>query len=911
MVRTLIGRDAERAALDDLVRAACLGRGGALVVRGEAGIGKTALAEHVTRTSRACRVVRAVGVESEMALPYAGLQQVCADLPPLRPGVPEVQVDALERALGRRAGGPADRYLVGLGLLSWWSDAAARQPLVCVVDDAQWWDDESAQALAFAARRLQQDPAAVVVLTRRPDTDGDAFTGLPSLNLHGLHRDDARRLLALATPGALDEQVADRLIAEAAGNPLALLELPRRASPADLAGGFAPGPAPVDGLAREYARRLAMLPAATRRFLLLLAADPSDDPPVRWAAAARLGLRAEQLEPAEAAGWLTADQEFRHPLMRTAVYRSATPAQRRAAHAALAAGTDGARDPDRLAWHHALACAAPDEAVAAELVAAADRARRRGGLCAAGAFLDRAATLTPEPRRRADRLLQAAQEMELAGVPSRALTLLDRAEAAALTEVDRLRCVRLRGRVQFAINRGGVAAGMLLEAADGLRACAPDEARATYLEVLAAGIFAAGPSSSKALTTVAEHARHVPRSDGLLDDVLDAAVSLVLDPREQSAPAMRAAVAALAEPDVPLEAALRWGWLTSRFCVLTWAEQEWSAEVGRVVQRARRHGAITALVGVLSSQMALQVLRGDMDAAALLAEEATAASEAIATPVIPYGPVVIAAFEGPSPSTQTLLSAVEQRAQADKEEMLGALVRWARMVLMNAQGRWDEALREGRRLREYPQVSIYTQWGLGELVEAAARAGAREVASAALGELQATTDAVGSTWAAGVALRSRAVLSTGGEADGCFEQAVACLQQTTLRVEEARARLLYGEYLRRRRRRGAAAQQLAAALATFEGARMLAFAGRARQELAMCGARGLGASAADLPAQRHPGLTSQEWRIAALAAEGLSNGDIAGRLFISTNTVDYHLRKVYAKLGVGSRARLHAALTAG
>src|SRR5579864_4665476 len=427
----LLDRLPERAALSGLLDAARAGRSGVLVMRGEPGVGKTALLEHAIESAAGLRVARVAGVESEMELAFAALQQLCAPMLDKLAGLPDPQRDALGVAFGLNTGAAPDRFLVGLAVLSLLSEVAQQQALLCVIDDAQWVDHASAQALAFVARRLLAEPVALVFATREP---GEDYRGLPELLVGGLRDSDAQELLGSVIRGPLDERVRDRIVAETRGNPLALLELPR-----DVPG--VPGVAGAPGLSgrieESFRRRLEVLPAATRRLMLVAAAEPAGEPELVWRAAERLGIGIGAVAPAADAGLLTIGERvtFRHPLVRSAVYRAASPADRRAAHQALADATDPQDDPDRRAWHRAQATPGPDEEAASELEHSAGRAQARGGLAAAAAFLERAAALTLDPARQAERALAAAQATYQAGAFDAALGLLSTAEAGPLDEL--------------------------------------------------------------------------------------------------------------------------------------------------------------------------------------------------------------------------------------------------------------------------------------------------------------------------------------------------------------------------------------------------------------------------------------------------------------------------------------------
>src|SRR4051794_15361945 len=484
----LRGRLNECAALDRVLERARAGGSGVLVVRGEAGAGKSALLEYAREAAPDLRIARAVGVESETELAFAGLHQLCAPMLDRLDRLPDPQRTALGTAFGLTSGARQDRFLVGLAVLTLLADAAGEQPLVCFVDDAQWFDRASLQALAFVARRLLAEPVALIFATRDAK---DELTDLPELLVEGLGDSDARALLSAAVKGPLDERVRERILAESAGNPLALLELPRGPMSTDLAGGYAMPDLSVSGrIEASFQQRLESLPVDTRRLALLAAAEPVGDAALLWRACAQLGIDADAAAPAEDSGLfeLGGRVTFFHPLVRSAVYRTASSAERRAAHRAIGEAIDPDVDPDRRAWHRAHAAAGPDEDVAAELERSAERAKARGGLSAAAAFLERAATLTPEPSLRADRAIAAAQAKHEAGAAQSALDLLAIAEMGQRDGLRRASAARLRGRLAFAQRRGSDAPPLLLRAARRLEPLDPALARDTYLEALGTAI---------------------------------------------------------------------------------------------------------------------------------------------------------------------------------------------------------------------------------------------------------------------------------------------------------------------------------------------------------------------------------------------------------------------------------------
>ena len=486
-----------------------------LVLRGEAGVGKTALLEYVLEAASGCRIARAAGVESEMELAFAGLHQLCAPMLDRLERLPDPQGNALEVAFGLAKGDPPDRFLVALAVLSLISEVAEEQPLVCLIDDAQWLDQASAQGLAFAARRLLAEQVALLFAIREP-SDEQPLRGLPQLAVDGIGDADARQLLASAVRGRLDEQVRDRIVAETRGNPLALLELPRGLTPAELAGGFGlPDAQPLASrIENSFHRRLEALPHDTQRLLLTAAAEPVGDAMLLWRAARRLGIGTEAAAPAEQAGLLEvgAHVRFRHPLVRSAAYRAAALPDRQEVHRALAEAIDPKVDPDRRAWHRAQAATGPDEAVAAELERSAGRARARGGIAAAAAFLERATRLTPDSARRGRARSLPRKPSSRLPRPMRRTSCSLVAERGPLDELERARLIRLRAQIAFARKRGSDAPPLLVDAARRLEALDAELARETYLEAMAAALFAGRLGRGRGEREVADAARAAARA---------------------------------------------------------------------------------------------------------------------------------------------------------------------------------------------------------------------------------------------------------------------------------------------------------------------------------------------------------------------------------------------------------------
>jgi len=897
----LLDRLTERAALGQLLETARGGRSGALVVHGEAGVGKTALLEYAVESAAGLRVARVAGVESEMELAFAALQQLCGPMMGKLEGLPDPQREALGVAFGLITGAAPDRFLVGLAALSLLSEVAEQQPLLCVIDDAQWLDRASAQALAFVARRLLAEPVALVFATREP---GEEYRGLPELLVGGLGEGDARELLSSVIGGPLDERVRDRIVAETRGNPLALLELPRGV----------PGVPGVPGssgrIEDSFRRRLEVLPAATRRLMLVAAAEPAGDPGLVWRAAERLGIGAGALAPAADAGLLTISERvmFRHPLVRSAVYRAASPAERRAVHQALAGATDPQADPDRRAWHRAQATLGPDEDVAGELERSAGRAQARGGLAAAAAFLERSAALTLDPARRAERALAAAQASYQSGSLDATLRLLATAEAGPPDEFRRAWTDRLRGHIAFASSRGSDAPPLLLKAARQFEPLDPLLARETYLDALAAATFVGRLALGGGMREVAEAARAAPPPPGPArgpDLLLDGLALLICEGYPAGAPVLRQAVSAFRGTDISREEGLRWLWLSCRAAALVWDYASWDVLSDRQVTLARDAGALVTLPIALNMRATVHLFAGEFTEAASMVAQAESVTEATGSSIAPYGALALAVFRGREAQAAHLIQTATDDAERRGEGRALSLAQWADAVLCNSLGRYQEALAAAQRASEDSPAVHFASVELVELVEAAVRSAVPERAAGAVQRLSGIARACGTDWALGAEARSRALVSDGPAAENLYREAIDRLGRAGLRVDLARARLLYGEWLRRQRRRRDARHQLGTAYEIFDSVGAAAFAERARIEL-----RAAGGYARQHTVETPDTLTAQEALIARLAGEGASNPQIAAQLFISPATVAYHLRKVFTKLGISSRSQLAPALPA-
>ena len=899
----LLGRRSECETLDQVLDAVRAGQSRALVMLGEPGVGKTALLDYASERATDCRVVRAAGIQSEMELAFAALHQLCAPMLDRLESLPGPQRDALSVAFGLSAGNAPDRFLVGLAALSLLSEAAEEQPLVCVVDDAQWLDRASAQTLAFVARRLSAESIAVVFATREPSAD---FTGLPRLTLEGLSDAEARELLDSVIKAPMDERVRDRFVAETRGNPLALLELPPGKTAEWLTGGFAyPDVRPLTGRIEEsFRRRIDALPAETQRLLLVAASEPLGEPVLMWRAAERLGIGAEAATPATASGLVEfgARVMFRHPLVRSAVYRAASLEERRSAHGALADATDPEVDPDRRAWHRAHATPGLDEDVAAELERSAGRAQARGGLVAAAAFLARATELTPEPARRAQRALAAAQAKHQAGAHDAARGLLATAEAGPLEESQRARVQLVRAQIAFAASCGRDAAPQLFEAAERLGPLDGTLARETYLDALWAAIFVGPPAGGGGVLEVAKSARAVPpapKPPRAADLFLDGLAVLITEGHAAGAPMLKRALNEFGGDHISRDEALRWSWLACHVARFMWSDESWQALTIRHLQLARDAGAHTALHVALNQRAGMHLHAGELAPAASLLEEAEAAAELTGSELAPYGALALAAWRGREAELSELMETRMKEAVTHGQGAGLAKIRWAGALHYNGLGRYDEALPTAQKAGENRDELLFSTWALVELIEAAVRSGTPEPAADALQRLSETTRASGTDWALGIEARSRALLSESEGAELLYREAIERLSRTRIRAELARAHLLYGEWLRRERRRRDARAQLRIAHDMFTKMGIEAFAERAARELLATGETARKRTVATSGV-----LTAQEAQIARLARDGLSNPEIGNQLFISPRTVQYHLHKVFGKLQISSRTQL-------
>ena len=900
----LLGRRSECEALDRLLADALAGRSRVTVLRGEAGVGKSALLGCLSDRLAGWHVARAAGVESEMELAYAGLHQLCAPMLDHLDRLPAPQRDALATVFGRSAGAAPDRFLVGLATLTLFAEVAEQQPLACLVDDAQWLDRASAQILGFVARRLLAERVAVVCAARTGAGD-DVLAGLPVLAIHPLGDSDARALLLANVPGPMDAAVCDQIITESHGNPLALLELPRTWNVAGLAGGFGlPSGQPVAGrIEQSYVRRLQLLPSDTQLLVLTAAAEPLGDVVLLHRAAGTLGIDLAAAGPAQDGGLLELGGrvEFAHPLVRSAAYRSAAAGDRHRVHRALANATVAETDPDRRAWHRARATPRPDEEVAAELERSAGRAQARGGIAAAAAFLQRSAELTVDPARRAERALAAARASFQAGAFEAALGLVATAKAGPLDEFQRAWVDLVRGQLAFASGLASDAPPLLLKAARRLELIDLDLARETYLAAWGAASVAAGQAAGRGvLLEICRAVRALPPRPGAprpLDLLLGGLALLTTNGHAAATPVLQRAATALA--DIPVEDVVRWGWMATAASNAVWDNDGAHAISARQVQLIRDAGALAELPLYLSALGLASAWMGDFAGAASNIAEADSVAAATGSHFAPYTLLRLRALQGREAEAS---AAIEQAAAGGPSAALYA--QWAAAVLYNGLARYEEAAWSARQATSNTFEYWVSVWALPELVEAAMHVGDAELARDALERLAETTQPAGTDFALGIETRSRALLSDGTAANDLYREAIERFSRTRLRPELARAHLLYGEWLRREGRRVDAREQLRTAHHLFDAIGMEAFAERARRELLATGEKARKRSAGT-----REELTPQEEQIARLAREGLSNPEIGAQLFVSARTVEWHLRNVFAKLGITSRRQLRTALS--
>ena len=903
----LVGRHEERRQLDSLLSVVRAGAGRALIISGEAGIGKTALLDELALRTSEHRVIRVAGVESEMEFAFAALHQVCAAVPRHLDHIPAPQRDALLIAFGEREGPTPDPFLIGLAVLGLLSEAADRLPLLLLIDDQQWLDRASARVLAFIARRLVAERIGMVFATRAV---GEELTDLPQVAVGRLNAHDSRTLLLSVLDSPLDGRIRDQIIAEARGNPLALVEVPRMLTAADLAGGFGLPAAPLThSLEGTFRRQIEALPDATRRLLALAAADPAGDPDLFWSAAEVLGLAADAAEPALDAGLaeIGTRVQFRHPLIRSTAYRCVPLSDRRRIHRALATVTDRDLDPDSRAWHLGHAAVGPDDMVADELERSASRVQARGGVSAAAAFLERASTLAADPTRRSVLAIDAASALAQSGQLDRARTLLAVADSAPLSELQQARADLVRAQVALVSTHGNDAAPLLLSAARRLEAIDAELSRETYLDAMVAAIFAGRLAVDGGVVEVSEAARAVtrglraPRSGDLL---LDGLATQYREGFDVGLPTVVDALRVYGH-GMTTEQELRWMLLACFAAARVWDLDRHTSLSLRYAELVRDAGAVTHLPLALSSRFVPLLFTGEFKRAARVTDEMCAAIDAMGKSLSPYSSIALAAWRGRQAEREALSEPALRNAERRGEGHGLTVIAWAEAVAANGRCGYPQALAAAAYASSYRGDGGASWWTLPELVEAATRLGDTTAALDALERLAETTTPSGTDWSLGIEARSRALVSDGGAAERLYLEAVERLRRAGLRPDLGRTHLLYGEWLRRQRRRVDARIQLRCAVDLFESIGMEAFAERARRELLATGETARRRTSP--PSVTH--LTPQEAQIARLAREGLSNPEIGARLFISARTVQYHLSKVFTKLDIRSRSQLEVTLS--
>ncbi len=908
----LVDRCVEKKALDALLDSVRAGMSGALVLRGEPGIGKSALLDYAVERAADLQIVRTVAVESENTLGFAAVHQLLVPLLPAMDRLPEPQRQAIGVAFGLVSGPPANPFLVGLAVLTLLSDASEVRPVLCVLDDAQWLDEESADALGFVARRLLADRVGMLFAIRETTEPNPRLHALPGLRIAGLPAPDAYELLQVSISRPIDPSVAEQIIAGTGGNPLAVVEAARELTPEQLDGRTPlPEPLPVGASARmtcsygafgicpRTRRPCCCWPRRTSRAAAIACGRPRP----RWPSPESAAV------PAEAAGLVVfwPEVRFSHPLVRSAVYYAATPGLRRWAHRVLAAACDAELDADARAWHLAAAAVGPDERVAAEQEAAAERAGNRGGYAAAAALLERAALLTPDRGRRAERRLSAAEAYLLAGAVDRAGALLAEAATGLTDPRSTAQATRLDGRIRAACGRVAEAAAELVDAARRLRPLAPRAARDALLSALEATAFAGWAPCAALLQEIAGTAGDLPPTgdppDSAANLLLRAHSTRVTGGYAAAVPASRRAVQAFLADDVDRDVALR----RLELAAITAADLMDDASAERLTARwitcAREHGALARLAGALAFRSAyVDGPEGRLDAAREAESEAHDLAETTHNPAVvpPTGAhtLLTLALSGHEAEARATAAAVAH--DAPSRGALGEMAMASHFlgVLEISLGNYDSAVRclELAYTDDTPLVGTHA---LPDLVEAAARAGQRDLAERALQRLESRATATGTALALGLLARSRALLAVQAQARQQYEDALHLLDRTRAVPQVARAHLLYGEWLRRQRRRGEAREQLRTAHDMFDGMGLGAFAERAGAELRATGERARKREAG-FPEE----LTPQEAQIAALVSRGEANREIAAQLFLSPSTVEYHLRKVFRKLGVSSRTQL-------
>ena len=899
----VLGRDRELEALESFRETLMSGSSAALVVHGEAGIGKTTLLERFRTTQTSCQVLSISGTESEMELPWAALHQLCTPLLVHLEGIPGPQRAALETAFGTSAEGAAEPFLCGLAVLALLTDAAARSPVICAIDNADALDQASLKTLGFVGRRLLAESVGLLFVTRDVPAD---LARLPAIHIAGLADDDAGALLDTVTRAELDPAVRRQLIAETYGNPLAIVELARHGHLRRLAGGYQmPDGAPIAGqIEASFLETARALDPAAQRVLLLAAAEPTGDAALLRRAALGTGLELPAED--EALRRLVSLQptvRFRHPLVRSAIYAKASDGDRRAAHRALADAFEPADDPVRRVWHLAQSLDGPDAAMAEALERTADSVQKRGGSAAVAAFLARAAALTPDAASRARRELGAARARLQSGDPDGALSLLSLAEARGLDARLSAHAQLLRGQLSFHTTRGGEAPDLLLAAARALAPCDPALSRDTYLAARNAAVFAGSLASGENVGSIARAIlAEAPVVDpaGPADLLLRAAAQLDAYGPAHAARAVRTATRALLAEGLPNDQ-LGLLWTAGGLAMDTFDDQGMVTLQEAALDIARRDGRLEMTVLAAVNFGGVKQRRGDLPGATALFQEAIAICEAIGAPPPRSTLLGIPAQTGDLEQFNEMAESIVEAATDTHEGYVLTLAHGlaARVHLAHRQYRTaldccHKALAAGL----FTMVWVYAL----DYAESAARAGDDAEVAEARDYLDTITAAADTAWARALRALSRALLDDSVDPEPLYRESVAEFTATGQIPCSARAQLLFGEWLRRAGRRQESRIQLRSASQLLSSSGCAAFATRARRELSRLGEK----------TRRQPclndELTPQELQVAEMAAVGLSNREIAQRLYLSHRTVGAHLYRIYSKLGITSRTQLHLVL---
>jgi DNA-binding CsgD family transcriptional regulator len=908
----LVGRDSELAVLGGILDEVRGGGSSTLLIRGEPGVGKTALFDELARLAQDFIVVRVEGIESELQLDYAALHRVVLPFIDRIDLLPELQRVAIRKAFGQDISARVDRFLVGLAVLTLFGDPERSAPLLVAVDDAPWLDQDSLVALAFVARRLHADRVALVFAARDPLGAGFPLQGLPVLQVSRLGNEPARELLASLVPFGVPGQVAAKVVAATGGNPLAMTGLVEELTESQLSGVSAlPDPLPTGELVQAtFMRQINRLPGDTQLALLLAAAEPRRDRVTIDKAAQELGLSLDALEPAKAARLISTDNgiEFRHPLIRSVVYSNASPAMRRRAHLALATSLEDSAEQDRWAMHWGLAAQHQDEAVAAALEESAVHARARGGLTAETALLTRAANLTPGARERSRRFLAAAHAANLAGNAPQAKALLELARQGDLDELDFGRAQMLDGQLSFPLGKGGQAPGLLLNAAKSLSPINAElsrEALLASMHSMLGAFHCAEGTTGREIGEAALIALEDANGDSTIDSLLRGLASAFVCEYPRAVQALRPALETFQR--LSAEEISEWPYFGPAV-----ANELWNPEAYRFISRRletafRALGALHPLRAGLLARANYEVRDGQFARARGFFAEFLDVTEAIGGFSVRSAllDVELVAWEG---EEEVARSKIRELMESSTAFGAGSSVLQGYLALTTLElglGRYPQALKAAQEF-EALHAPSWSSYALPVIVEAGMRCGETKAAAQALAQIEERAVVVETPYAMGLMWRCRALVSTDNQTQSSFDRSIEWFEKSSWATERARTHLLYGEWLRRRNQRIDARTQLRAAYEMFESMGAKAYASRARAELKATGER-----ARRRRVDTATDLTVRELQVAALAGEGLTNREIASRLFISPSTVDYHLGKAFVKLGVNRRNALAKTLLSG